>query len=178
MSAPLDRIAAHLSAKQTAALCLCGGLIAASGFLAMTPMRAAKHHHPNTGFWVCAAAGFLLILIGYGIVFFAKSQLENGIAAERWPDDEIESLRNLLKSPLTLGCNIALFIAMVAFFLFDRRNNPAGWACFVLSQAISQLSFATRRPRDNDPFRPPSIATWPGDTHSLAPIQSQHWGER
>jgi hypothetical protein len=179
MPTRLDSLAAHLSAKQTALLGLCGGLISAVGCLAELPLHAAKLHHPNTAFWLWAATGFALMLLGFAIAMFARSELESGIANDRWPDTEVESLRNLVRAPVAMAIPFALFIAMVGLILISRRNTPIFWACFILIQTFTQLSYATRRPPET-PSRwlSTSTARWPDEISSLAPIQSQHWGNR
>ncbi len=174
-----DRLAAHLSAKQTAAVCLCGGLISATGCLAELLMRSAKPHHPNTAFWIWTAISFALMILGFAIAFFARSEIESGIANDRWPEAEVQSLRNLARSPFAMAICVALFIAMTALLVVHPRYTSAFWACFILLQIFSQLSWATRPP----PATPTSwlgasTARWQDETASLAPIQSNHWGSR
>jgi drug/metabolite transporter (DMT)-like permease len=175
-----ERLAAKLSAKQTAALCLCGGLISASGCLAVLPLHTARHHHTDTAFWIWAGIGVSLMILGFAILFFARNELESGIATNRWPEAEIESLRNLTQSPFSTAVVFALFLAMIALLVISRRSStPAYWSCFILVQAITQLSMATRAPRETPTtWLGASNTRWSDDTASLAPIQSEHWGNR
>ena len=179
MPTRLDRLAAHLSAKQTAALCICGGLVSASGCLAELPIRPARLHHPHIAFWLWTVAAFGLMIFGFVITVFARSELESGIANDRWPANQIESLRNLVSKELVVWCGIAALIAMFLLFIFNPHLSPIYWAFFILNQSLAQLSFATRGPRDSaTTWIGISTARWPDDTQALAPIQSNHWGQR
>ena len=168
MARRIDLSAAHLSAMQTAALACAGGLIAACGTLVEFPVAVHKHGHHGT-IWPWAVAMMTLFIGGYAVMLFAAVDLESGIAAERWPDREIERVRSLLKSRTVIFLSFAFFIGLLLTFA-TQRYRPLGWGLFALGQTLYQLQIRTREPSSNTPAQP----TWT----NLAPLQSQHWGER
>lgn len=163
----------NLSAKQTAGLCVLGGLIAAVGFLFGIPEHAAHAHHPHSALlYLWIAALLMTVVLGIALSLFANSSLENGIVAARWSDDEIESLRTLLNSRPSNLLNIALLALMVASLvmgILSPHLYPIFWAIFILSQSINWMRNATRRQASNANPQP----TW----NNLAPLRSDHWGQ-
>ena len=167
MARRINLSAAQLSAMQTATLSCIGGLIAASGFLAEFPTTAHRHVHDGA-FWFWVWTTFTLMVGGYALAIIAGSDIQNGIAAQRWPDSEISRLRKLLNSPIANALTIAFLVGLVVA-LFGQRYRPIFWSFFALNQTLLHLRNSTREP----PTKTPG-PTWT----NLAPLQSQHWGER
>ena len=167
------RRSSQLSAAQLAALCGLGGLIAAAGFLLEIPAHAAKAHHPCTTYWLWTASVVTLVIVGFALALRANSSLQNGIAAARWNDQEIESLRALLNSRPSNFLNIALLALMFAFLALslasEHQLRSIFWALFVLSQTLTWLRNTTLRQPSNPQHQP----TW----SNLSPLRSDHWGQ-
>jgi hypothetical protein len=167
------RRALNLSAKQTAALCILGGLIAAGGFLVGIPVHTTSLHHPHsTSSLLWVASVFTTVVLGITLSLFANSSLENGIVAARWSDQEIESLRTLLNSRPSNILNITLVALVVAFVVMaipSPHLYPIFWACFILSQSFSWMRNTVRRQASSTNRQP----TW----SNLAPLRSDHWGQ-
>jgi hypothetical protein len=165
--------APHLSAAQTAGLCLLGGLIAAVGFLLGIPEHATRFFHPHSApatLW--AVTLFATVILGIGLSLFANSSLGNGIAAARWSDQEIGPLRSLLTSRPSNALYIALLALMVVFLVLSIRSSqlyPIYWAFFILTQSVLWLRNTIRRQARRSTTREP---TW----YNIAPLQSDHWG--
>lgn len=163
----------HLSAKQTAGLCVLGGLIASLGSLIEISANATSMHPQHSApasLW--AIAPFTTAVLGILLALYAHSSLENGIAAARWNDQEIESLRDILNSPLAKFLYIALLALMVASLILDflsPHRSPAFWAIFILCQSFIWMRNATRHQTSNPNHEP----TW----NNLSPIRSDHWGQ-
>src|ERR1700677_202557 len=163
----------NLSAKQTAGLCVLGGLIAAGGFLTEIPAHAISVHHSHgSSTYFGVAAVVTTVVLGIALALFANSSLENGIAAARWNDQEIESLRAILNSRPSNFLNIALLALMVASLvigILSPHRYPIFWAFFILSQSINWMRNATRR-KASSPTHEPSWS-------NLSPLRSNHWGK-
>jgi len=163
----------HLSAKQTAGLCVLGGLVAAVGFLLETLARATSVHHPHSNasyLWI--AAVLTTDVLGIILALYAYSSLENGIVTARWSDQEIESLRAIVNSRPFNFLNIALLALMVASLVMgvlSPHRYPIFWAIFILSQSINWMRNAIRRQASNANPQP----KW----SNLSPLTSDHWGQ-
>ena len=167
------RRSSQLSAAQLAALCSLGGLIAAAGFLAEIPVRAIKAHYPCTTYWLWAGAVFTTVILGLALALRANSNLQNGIAAARWSDQEIESLRSFFSSRSIKFLSTTLLALMLASLVIsiasDHLLRPIFWVFFVLSQTLTQLRNSTRRQASSTNHQP----TW----SNLSPLRSEHWGQ-
>jgi hypothetical protein len=164
--------APYLSAAQTAGLCLLGGLLAALGFLLGLPEHATRFFHPHGAPATLWAVTLLAtVILGIGLSLFAISSLGNGIAAARWSDQEISTLRSRLTSRPSNLLYLALLALMVVFLVLSIRSShlyPVYWALFILTQTVIWLRNTLRRQAS----RPTHDSTW----SSIAPLQSDHWG--
>ena len=115
----------QLSAAQLAALSVLGGLIAACSFFAtFNPWTLPRHTSPH--FTALLTLQLVLLLAGGLIAFRSATSLESGIANQRWPEAEIDSLRALSQSPIANVLSIALFIGFVLLVIIFPRFRPAG----------------------------------------------------
>jgi hypothetical protein len=111
---------------------------------------------------------------GVVISLFAASDLENGIAAERWSQSEIDTVRNFFMSRWTMVITIGIFIVgliVSVLFLFRVWNHPnhLGFAFLFMGQTFVGLLRAVKQPL---------LASPKPRLNSSAPLQSQHWGGR
>lgn len=153
------------SPVKPALLSALGSLIACTVFLAPWP----RMHQSG---WFGAYAILCLVVFAFGAFFSLTfvGELKQGIENERWPKTQIEPLRAHLESPYYTALSIGLLAAFVIFeFFLKRRFGGLGWGCFLLTQNISQLRMALKRPRPSAPRN-----QW----HDSAPINSSHWGQR
>jgi hypothetical protein len=162
----------HLSAAQTALLAASGGLVSALGFLTMY-LAPGKGHHHSWPFVVIVATNLCMVVGGYAISFKAEVSLASGIANGRWSEEDVESIRAKLSGPLWTGLT-GLLLGVALFILFAQalrnwHSQPLPWAFIVLGQSLTRLRGAVRKPRPSKPG-----LSW----RTLAPIRSEHWGER
>jgi hypothetical protein len=156
----------QLSAAQLAALSGLGGLLAASSFFVLfNPWTVPPHHPPH---FTALFFFFLTLLLSSGLLSFRSATgLESGIASERWPEAEIDSLRELARSSTANILTVALLVGFVlAFFVFPRFK-AFGWSLYLLLIWLNFLRSQLRR------TPAPNEAKWT----NLAPIQSNHWGK-
>jgi hypothetical protein len=161
------RRSSQLSAAQLAALCGLGGVIAASSFFVLFNPWTVPHHRPPH-FTPLLILWLILILIGGVIAFRSASSLESGIANERWPEAEIDSLRTLNRSRTANVITFALLIGFVALAFPSARFRPLGWSLLLLLQTLNFLR-AHIPPKPT----PPRDSPWT----NLSPIRSEHWGQ-
>jgi hypothetical protein len=157
----------NLSARQTVALSILGALVASAGFILPIP----QHGHESP-LWLIATM-FALIIAGFAISFYASTDLESGLANQRWPEDEIASTRAILSSSLVTAATLLCVTAAMILVLSARSTRPIGWALLVFGQSLTRLQAAAKPPRTNHPthYVPPN---WT----NFSPIHSDHWGER
>ena len=108
------------------------------------------------------------MLAGFSIAYLAASNLESGIATERWPENEINDVRARLLSPLTTVLALALFAAYLVLAFFNHRYRIVWFPPFILLQTLAFL-------RSSVGLRstPPHESKW----SQLSPIRSEHWGQ-
>lgn len=156
------------SPVKPALLSVLGSLIACSVFLAL-PLFSSRMHHSRLlgGYLVFCLAVFV------GATIFSLTSvgtIKQGIENQRWTEAQIEPLRAHLESPYYTALSIGLLVPFAIFeFVLQKRFGGLGWGCFLLSQTISQLRIALKRPRSSNP---------PIDWHKFTPIHSDHWGSR
>jgi E3 ubiquitin-protein ligase DOA10 len=161
----------RLTIAQTACISGLGGLLSASGFLLLMLLRKPLRSGDTSVEWF-AGVGFIVLLIG-GLVLslWAESSINNGIAAARWPEDRIEALRRILRSPWSVALSVVVLVVfLVCCFVVHQRG--IGWMVFLLGQTLSRLAIAVRvpaGPRDDNPLT--KWRTW-------SSIRSDHWGQR
>jgi hypothetical protein len=100
--------------------------------------------------------------------------LRDGVESERWPPEEIERFRSTFDNPLVRGAYLTLTLSVLGFFLYALLSRHhfrgSGLGLFVLSQTLSQILIAARRPELGIPV---GQIDW-----SAAPrITSDHWGQ-
>jgi hypothetical protein len=160
------RRSSQLSAVQLAALSGLGGVIAASSFFALFNPWIPPHHRPPH-FAALFTLQLVLLLAGSFIAYRSAISLESGIANERWPEVEIDSLREMSRSSIA---NIITFALIIGFILLGvlPRFRPAGWSLYFLLMTLNFLrSKLGRKPG------PAPESNW---AH-LSPIRSEHWGQ-
>lgn len=99
------------------------------------------------------------------------STLRNGIENKRWPESQVEPLRNHFDQPLYTILSLALFVAFTLLEFATKHYRGEGWVCYLVLQTISQLRIALKRPI---PTTPGPLADW----RNFGPIRSDHWGQR
>ena len=155
------------SAAQLAALSVLGGFIAAGSFFVLSNPWIAPHHTP-LHFSALVLLQLFLLLAGGFIAFRAATNLESGIANQRWPEAQIDALRKISRSPLANIITVAFIIGFVLLAIIFSRFKPAGWALYVLLITLNFLR--AKLARKPGPARESSWA-------NLSPIRSEHWGQ-
>jgi hypothetical protein len=164
---PTMRRSSQLSATQLAALSVLGGLLAAGSFFATFNPWILPHHTP-LHFTALLALQIVVLLAGGFLSFRSATSLESGIANERWPEAQIDSLRAISRSPITNNLTFALIAGFVVLAIIFPRFRPAGWSLYVLLITLNFLrSKLTRKP---GPAGDPKWA-------NLSPLRSDHWGQ-
>jgi hypothetical protein len=161
----------NLSIAQMACLSILGGLLSASSFLLLILLRSQHTRDTLLTNIGCGVSFFVLLLGGLALSLSAESTINNGIAAERWPEDRVESLRRILRSPWSVAASVLVLILFVVCNLF-LRHTGIGWMVFLFGQTLWRLTIAVRpptKPRDPNPLT--QWRTW-------SRINSSHWGER
>ena len=156
------------SAAQLAALSVLGGVIAAGSFFVLSNPWIAPHHTP-LHFTALVILQLFLLIAGGLIAFRAATSLESGIANERWPEAEVDSLRKISRSSLANIISFALIIGFVLLAIVFSRFRPAGWSLYVLLLTLNFLRSQLRRKPGTA-----SESKWA----NLSPIRSEHWGQR
>jgi hypothetical protein len=154
----------QLSAARLAMLVGFGGLMAALGFLAFLPRFA----HGSAFFDAKIAVTLTLVVGGLTLSLKCGSSIENGIAANRWPEEPVTALRARLGSPLLNVLAGAFGIASICIVIAFHRHTESAFAALVLAQTVQRLQQIGKLPR-NSP-----LPNW----HGIQPMRSEHWGHR
>jgi hypothetical protein len=157
----------NLSAAQLAALSGLGGIVAASSFFATFNPWTLPHHRPPH-FTALFTLQLVALLAGGFIAFRSATSLESGIANERWPEAEIDSLRKMSRSSIANIISFALITGFILLGIVLPRFRPAGWSLYVLLITLNFLR-SHIRPKPG----PAPESKW---AH-LSPIRSEHWGQ-
>ena len=154
------------SPNRLTALTIAAILLACAGFI-------AGNVPPVHGSLPLLALCFLCVVIGYLGMLWASYTLRQDVRNERWPEDILAPFRRVTDHPLwKIGMGL-LFVAMcVVVALQDRHHRTWFWAVFFLLQAQTQISNAFARPRT------PRGSGARIDWSKVAPLRSEHWGER
>jgi hypothetical protein len=157
----------QLSAAQLAALSVLGGLVAAGSFFVTFNPWTPPHHTPPH-FIALLAIQLVLLVAGGLIAFRAATNLESGIANQRWPEPEIDRLRKVSRSPIANIISFALIIGFVLLAIIFHHFSPAGWSLYIF---VISLNFLRAK-----------LARKPGAAQeskwaNLSPIRSEHWGQ-
>jgi len=166
-NSPMER-RAHLSLTQLIAAYIGGSLLAASSFYAID-LADLGHNHGTPGFWLRIFLSLSPMALGLYINFAAHQTIEAGIAAERWPEDKILTLRASFETVLWRGFNVTLMLAAIAIMCADDRHlRSTSWFLLTLAQCLLRIQYAFKTPKSESP---PSI-----DWRNHQPLQSSHWG--
>jgi hypothetical protein len=161
------RRSSQLSATQLATLSVLGGLIAAGSFFATFNPWTLPHHTPPH-FTTLLALQLVLLLSGGFIAFRSATSLESGIANQRWPEPEIDRLRETFQSPIANIITFSFFIGFILLAIVFPRFRPAGWSLYLFTLTFNFLRSNIRRKPG-----PAPESKWA----NLAPLRSKHWGQ-
>ncbi len=157
-------VALRATPNRLVALTCFGSVLSCVGFFAVS-----KWHDSLSQMLADAA----LVLVGLCLLYGTPFQLREGIANERWPANETEPLRRLVKHPAWTAATFLLVAAMLVSLLLDRHHHRLSfWPIFLLLQMMTQLTSSFRAP-----YQRPG-APMPLDWTSVKPLHSEHWGER
>ena len=159
-----------ISVMQQANLCITLGVVSAAAWF-LEPLVRVRSGHTSLLWSVL----FVVTALGTFVVsLWISYDLRNGIESGRWPEEQIERFRATFKTPLAMGVYATLTIAALFFLFFDlmshRHAYGSGYGLLLLSQNLSQLWMAARRPRSRTPGQ--RI-----DWRSMPAVTSDHWGE-
>jgi hypothetical protein len=157
----------HSSPAQLALLNILGSLLTIGAMLMLALFRA-----PAVPILPIAISSFVCLIAGCAISFIANSHLKNSILHGRWTEEELASLQTTAQWPLWTPLCLALCMFAFGFMIFGgHAYRGLGYAFLLPAQAISQLRQAL--------FPRHPAAPGASILHSqLAPIHSEHWGER
>jgi hypothetical protein len=160
------KLLADRSPSALAALVLLGGLMSASVFLIGSPKADPL--------WLDIVA--VLLLLGGGVVLTLKActELKDGIANQRWTELQLAPLRSNTASTVTLIFAMLVVGLFVMTFFVSRHNHlhEIVWPTFLVSQSVSQIQIALRRPA----VAVSSASRFTSSTPIA--LTSSHWGER
>lgn len=160
------KIERQLSAVQLATGVILGGIMAACGFVAAIPQYSGIQSREAR-----IVVSFTVIILGLVISLSAGSSLTNGMQVSRWPEETIQTVRAHLESPWLVVLAVVVMFSGCLMLAFDAGNPHRGlfWPALVLSQTISRLQTAVKRPPETPE---------PMDWRNGSPLYSEHWGER
>jgi len=115
---------------------------------------------------------FAVLMAGIALLFWAPSQLREGVLNEQWPAAMVDPLRRVAQHPACRALIGFLFVAMLVALGIDVHHSLYFWEIFYVQQAIMHLSNAFAPPR-----RKPGPRTTL-DWTKVPPLHSEHWGER
>lgn len=160
-----------MSVMHQAILCITLGVVSAVAWFVEPLVRVRSGHAFILWFTL-----FVVTALGTFVAsLWISYDLRTGIESERWPEEQIERFRATFNTPLAVGVYATLTIAALFFLFFDLMSHHhaygSGYGVLLLSQNLSQLQMAARRPKS----RTPGQRT---DWRSMPPITSDHWGEQ
>lgn len=161
-----------------------GSVIAASAFL-VVPVASHYRNGENGGFtggsFVVHLVAMLAFLCGgWYLSFWSQQELSNGIASDRWTEQQLRPVRAFSESRILAAvAPIALLVLGIVFYLIetsDRHHSSSigFWVCFILSHGLMALNRSLAPPRCGT-SRDSQSALW---LESSAPLRSEHWGDR
>jgi hypothetical protein len=166
----------NISAAQMVIWSVLGALVACSGFV-LTALGSRLVPRSSAAFVPYLIFSFTLSIAGLALSLKSESSLMNGIAAERWPEEKIVVLRDLVRSKLWkvlyLVLTVAGVIACVGEFAAAKSApyHALFWGTFIFSMTLYRLRAAVIPV----PAASPTKVT---DWNDGSPLQSRHWGER
>jgi drug/metabolite transporter (DMT)-like permease len=155
-----------------------GSLIAVSAFLLLPiAIHFRDHGHGGSlgGIIIANLIGMLAFFGGgWYLSFWSQLELSNGIASDRWTEEQLRPVRAFSESRiLAKVAPIALLVLGIVLYLIeasDRHHSSSigFWVCFVLSNGLIALNRSLAPPSDSQ------SAPW---LETSAPLRSEHWGE-
>ena len=123
--------------------------------------------------WI--ALGFVLLvpcMLGLAGSFWLEKRLETGLAAGKWPAEQIEVAHRWIKSTLVVRVQFLVFALWLidAVMMFSRPHHHAVATMLVLPALLIPRLRAKLAP----PTPVPTYTSW---KLTLSPIHSDHWGE-
>jgi hypothetical protein len=153
-----------LSPMQLVCLALGGSLLGGTFFLLPvspgSPLRFA---------WI--TLGIALFVVSIILPFKVRTELESGIANQRWPEAQVQQVRSLLNSSAAVSLMVVFLIAYATLALQHGKARHVAYCFYLPILAIGQLAAAAKEPKPKGPFERL-------DWKSIPPLQSSHWGER
>lgn len=159
-------------------LSILGSVIAASAFLVFLVAERFRDrgHGGSLGGMIIANIIALLAFLcgGWYLSFWSQQELSNGIASDRWTEEQLRPVRAFSESRiLAMVAPLALLVLGVAFYLIEtsgwHHSGSIGfWVCFILSHGLMALNRSLAAPKDSQ------STLW---LETSAPLQSEHWGE-
>ena len=158
-----------ISLTQMVTFTLGGAVLMSSGFLLMSWAHLNRDHGTPV-FWLRLLASLTPLVIGGFINIKGGSDLKDGIANQRWQQDEVASFRGIFESALWQIFSIGTMIVGCVMMWAEKHPHDIAWALFVFGQALNRLSWIFRK----DKTRQQTPAHW----NSHQPLHSDHWGNR
>jgi hypothetical protein len=155
------------SPNQLATISLTCILIATAIFL--IPAMTA---HPSV---VVIIALLATLLICLGLAVWAISRLKSGVRCDLWTEVQLARLRGITVSRMYTRTWLVLLVVFFVFSLLHilkQVHQDIGWPAYIVAMYMIQLRGAAKPPTLSAPSAP--RIEW----NNVAPIRSQHWGER
>lgn len=114
----------------------------------------------------------VFVVIGMLGMYWASYTLRECVQNERWPPESITPFRRAVDHPIWKCVMVLLVFAMLLILIQAEHHRGYFWCVFFLLQTQTQIGSAFVRPRRT------------GDAHAgidwskMAPLTSDHWGER
>ncbi|WP_158792171.1 hypothetical protein [Granulicella sp. L60] len=159
-----------ISVMQQAVICVVLGLVSAVIWFVAPLVRVHSGHAFALWFTLFAVTALGAFIASLWISY----DLRTGIESERWPPEQIERFRVTFDTPLVVGVYATLTVAAMFFLSFDLMSHHhahgSGYGLLLLTQNLSQLLMASRRPKSR-------LSGQRIDWRSAPPITSDHWGQ-
>jgi len=157
----------NFSLRQMVAITLVGGLIMSGSF----PLMSWAHlNRAHGALRLGLIMGFSMFLIGVFLNFKIGSDLKDGIANQRWPQDEVTSFRSIFTSAIWQVFSIGIMVVGCIMMFVQKHPFDGAWTFFILGQALSRMPWIFRE----DPANRTPPAHWNSDL----PLRSDQWGNR
>jgi hypothetical protein len=159
----------NISLRQMVALTLVGAITMSGSFLLMGGAHLNRGHG-TAAFWLRQIVSLIPLLIGGFLNIKGGSDLKDGIANQRWPQDEVAPFRGIFTSALWQVFSIGTMIVGCIMMFADRHPHDIAWTLFIFGQALSRMPWVFREDTAN--------RTPPAPWNNAPPLQSDHWGGR
>jgi hypothetical protein len=163
---------------QLIGLSILGTIMVASAFL-VVPFGSHYRNGCNGGFsgnnYVAHLMATLAFLCGgWCLSIWSQRELSNGMASDRWTDEQLRPVRALSGSGMLVTvAPIALLVLGIVLYLIETSDRDHSISigfcvCFALSHGLMALNRSLAAPKDSQ------SALW---LETSAPLRSEHWGE-